>query len=171
MSDIHPRENRAKQPEPSVKAFSQGEQRAVMNGLGQKGGSFMAKLHSDHRVARNALSETDIELGIAALATRENVQSPRLEQPPTYGDSQREAITAIFTSMTEQVGHDLNQLRAKIDDLEQLMLTNASKIKADLEQQVNICRGVKEEAGRLHQLVDAMLHNQKGHLNGHGDHT
>ena len=168
MSDIDPREKR---PEPSVKAFSQGEQRVVMNALGQKGGSFMAKLHSDHRVARNALPETNIELGIAALATRENVQSPRLEQPPTYGDSQREAIAAIFTSMTEQVGHDLNQLRAKIDDLEQLMLTNASKIKADLEQQVNICRGVKEEAGRLHQLVDAMLHNQKGHFNGHGDHT
>ena len=146
--------NKVEQPQPrSAKAFSQGEQKAVMN------------------VARNAMPETDIELGIAALATRQNVLSPRLEQPPTYGDSQREAITAIFTSMTEQVGHDLNQLRAKIDDLEQLMLTNASKVKADLEHQVNICRGVKEEAGRLHQLVDAMLHNQKGHLNGHGDHT
>ena len=145
--------NKVEQPEPrSVKAFSQGsEQRAVMNG------------------ARNALPETDIESGIAALATRENVLSPR--QPPTYGDSQREAINSIITSMTENVGHDLNQLRAKIDDLEQLMLTNASKVKADLEQQVNICRGVKEEAGRLHQLVDAMLHNQKSHLNGHGDHT
>jgi hypothetical protein len=122
-------------------------------------------------VARNALSETDIEFGIAALATRENVLSTRLEQPPTYGDSQREAITAIFTSMTEQVGHDLDQLRANIDDLEQLMLAIASKVKANLEQQVNICRGVKEEAGRLRQLVDAMPHNQKGHLNGHGDHT
>ena len=109
--------NKVEQPQPrSAKAFSQGEQRAVMN------------------VARNAFPETDIEFGIAALATRENVLSPRLEQPPTYGDSQREAITAIFTSMTEQVGHDLNQLRAKIDDLEQLMLTNASKVKADMEQ-------------------------------------
>jgi hypothetical protein len=65
--------------------------------------------------------------------------------------------------------HDLNQLRTKIDDLEQLMLAIASKVKANLDQQVNICLGVKEEAGRLHQLVEAMP--QKGHLNGHGDHT
>jgi|SRR5215831_14410398 len=80
--------NKVEQPQPrSAKAFSQGEQRAVMN------------------AARNALPETDIEFGIAALATHENVLSPRLELPPTYGDSQGEAITAIFTSMTEQVGH------------------------------------------------------------------
>ena len=47
-----------------------------MNALGQKGGSFMAKLHSDHHVARNALPETNIELGIAALATRVRPAQP-----------------------------------------------------------------------------------------------
>jgi hypothetical protein len=126
--------------------------------------------HHDHQVPRNPLPDTDIELGIAALATRENVLTPRLPPlPPTYGDSQREAINAIFTSMTEQVGQDIAQLRAKIDALEQLMLENAVKVRTQLEGQVAICRHVKEEAGRLHQMVDAMLQNQKGQLNGRGD--
>ena len=79
MSDIDPRENKVEQPEPSVKAFSQGQQRAVMNAPGQKGGSFMAKLH---RVARNASSETDIELKTAALATREKMCSRRVSRRP-----------------------------------------------------------------------------------------
>ena len=125
--------------------------------------------HHDRQVPRNPLPDTNIELGIAALATRENVLTPRVPQPPTYGDSQREAINAIFTSMTEQVGHDIAQLRAKIDALEQLMLENAVKVKTELEGQVAICRHVKEEAGRLHQMVDAMRQNQKGQSNGRGD--
>jgi hypothetical protein len=91
-------------------------------------------------------------------------------EPASHNEKMREAIKKVVGELATDVVRNLKDLRRQIDELEQLVMTNAERVSGSLTEHANICGEVQQEIVRLNGVVATMRANQNEatQVNGHG---
>ena len=92
--------------------------------------------------------ERDIEAALKA-----KVPATKPLTPPTYGSAQREAIASVVTGIADGICRDIAELRVTLDEIEKVLLAKAASTKAQLEEHVSICCGLKDEVVHLRRVI------------------
>jgi hypothetical protein len=99
------------------------------------------------------------------------VQNNSEQQPPdeatTVTAQRRDTIKQVIGTLADDVMREIKALRVQIDDLEQLVISNAARVSDNLNEHVTICGSVRGEVSRLTGIVHELRRNQLGgDLNG-----
>jgi hypothetical protein len=82
-------------------------------------------------------------------------------ETPNEIEQRRDTIKGVVATLAEDVIGELGSLRKQIDDLEQMVVTNAAKVSANLNEHVSICGAVRQETARLTGIVGEMRRKQE----------
>ena len=96
-----------------------------------------------------------------AAADRQVTTAPLT--PPAYGQPQNDAINSVFDGIVQDLSRKLGELRARLDEIEQLMLTGAAKAKVALQEQISLCVRIDDEINHAAKVI-AELREQAGQI-------
>lgn len=93
-----------------------------------------------------------------------DVETP--DEPATEATQRREMIRSAVEAAANGVMENIKALRAQLDELESLVLTNADRVTENLNTHVAICESAQMEVRRLSGIVAEMRKIQIGVSDG-----
>ena len=109
------------------------------------------RAHGTTNVPESTLHLLETQIRQMDLPRQQDVR-----EPPAFGHASRDAIASIVDGLATEVGKNIATLRKRIDQLEQVMLSNAARVKIDLGEHVVISGMVQDEILRLNEIVEHM---------------
>ena len=90
-----------------------------------------------------------------SLATEMMTNGHNLLEPtePATIIEKRRAIEQVVGSLADDIMHEIRDLRQQLNQLEQLILTGAAAVSANLNEHVAICSSVRQETARLTGVI------------------
>lgn len=74
-------------------------------------------------------------------------------QPPSFGEAQRDAVSAIVGNMTDELHKKIVSIRATLDKIEQEALQSAANAKGLLNDHIIVCVRLNDEIERMGDVV------------------
>jgi uncharacterized phage infection (PIP) family protein YhgE len=85
------------------------------------------------------------------------------QEAPTISEQRREAIKQVVSSLSEDVINEIVDLRKQLDELEKLVLSGNARVSQSLNDHVDICGSVRQEANRLRGMIQQLSQTQIDH--------
>lgn len=86
-------------------------------------------------------------------------------EPPSQNEQVRDSFKQIIGGLTTEVITEFNNLRKRIDALENVLLIKSSRIESELTEYAALRGEVQQEIARLNGIVDAKANQVNGHGN------
>lgn len=94
-----------------------------------------------------------MSLATEMITNGHNLIEPTEPPEPTIIEKRRDAIDQVVGTLAEDIMHEIGDLRKQLDALEQLVLSGAAKVSANLNEHVSICTSVREETAHLTDII------------------
>lgn len=100
----------------------------------------------------------EIDKEATRLHTPREVPQPMLRpdqlvRPPAFGSPQRDAINSLIDKVVSDVCEHIAELEKRLEELRQQVLVGAAAAKATLQEQVEVCLRVNDEAVRIGDTI------------------
>jgi hypothetical protein len=82
-----------------------------------------------------------------------NSVSTKPLQPPSFGEAQRDAVSAIVGNMTDELHKKIVSIRGTLDKIEQEALQSAANAKGLLNDHIIVCVRLNDEIERMGDVV------------------